>query len=262
MGIVASQWADRYITDFLLPGLARYTGVQPAVDEVRSALRDPYLCLRSFLGFYAFSRRGKDRVDTANAAVAALDEVMGDNPKPFLLASDASAMWAAFEEQCTINKRKPQEQLNVGLVAGIPELAQEIFRSDGVGSIAEWIEGTVVRTSRIEDQFMRIVDIRGVGPKVASVFLRDIVFLFSLEDQIDPIDRLYVQPLDKWTRTIAPAIIEEPGIDHSADWILAGKMAKYTRKSGISGVRFNMGVAALGAASGNAAEFLEHLPGS
>jgi hypothetical protein len=105
----------------------------------------------------------------------------------------------------------------------------------------------VHHTDRIEPQFLRLVDIRNVGPKLSSLLMRDVTFLYGLEDQIDPVDRLYVQPIDKWIRLIAPYVCDDPGIEDAADWVLAGKISKYTRRAGVSGVRFNMGATFFGA---------------
>ena len=37
------------------------------------------------------------------------------------------------------------------------------------------------------------------------------------------------------------------GIDEAADWILAGKVSKYARCAGVSGIRLNMGMSYFGA---------------
>jgi len=132
------------------------------------------------------------------------------------------------------------EQLNRGIVQGLPELAQEIEGQGGSGSIALWIVDAARKTGRIENQFMRMVEVRGVGPKLSSLILRDVVYLFNLEDRIDPVDRLYFQPIDRWTRVCAEFVVED--YEDAADWILAGKLSKVARKSGAKGVMFNMGV--------------------
>jgi len=168
-------------------------------------------------------------------------------------------LWANYLDICAERKKKPQEQLNLGPVAGIAELAQEVYRRDGVGSIAGWVHSGVAQTDRLEPQFLRMVDVRGVGPKLTSLFLRDVVFFFNLEERIDHSERLYVQPVDKWIRMIAPYVIDEPGIEDAADWILAGKLAKHTRHARISGVRFNMGATYFGMREIRSPEQLPHL---
>lgn len=251
MRAMAGEYADLYVEDELLPSLqVAAQSSSPTLDDVKAALTDPFRGLRALYGHYAFARRGKDKHDLAALAIEALNRVVSPETfEQFLRQPHADSLWTAYEDVCRGRSRKPLEQLNRGIIAGLAELAQEIYREDGVGSVVNWIVRSINGSDRVEDEFLRMVDIRGVGPKMTSVFIRDVVFLFGLEERLDPVDRLYVQPIDKWIRLIAPYIIEEPGIAEAADWILAGKLAKYTRRAGVSGVRFNMGTTAFGSGS-------------
>lgn len=246
MRAIAGPWADRYISEQLLPGLQRGLRLPQAhLKDLRTGMNDPYRCLQAFFTHYAFARRGRDRDDLGEMACQALRRCAGDDFVTLLTGADGECVWEAFCEICAERKRKTAEQLNKGILAGMVELAQEIYRLDGVGSVANWIWQGVLHTDRIEPQFLRIVDIRGVGPKTTSTFLRDMVFLYGLEDQIEHADRLYIQPVDKWSRMFAEMIVPELE-DSAVDWIIAGKLSKYTRRSGISGVRFNMGASYFG----------------
>lgn len=245
---LAGDRADRYVSEFLLHPLERLFE-QPSltIREVRDGFSDPFLCLRAIFGHYAFSRRGKDRADLSAAAVEALDRTCSaDDFESFLCEPDGGRLWESFLEVCEERKIKPSEQLNRGVIAGMGELAQEVFDLDDVGSIAGWVLKGVLQTDRLEPQFLRIVDIRGVGPKISSLFLRDVVHVFDLESQIDRTDRLYIQPIDKWLRMLAPYIMPEAEEESPADWVLAGKLAKYSRLAGVSGIRFNMGATYFG----------------
>lgn len=241
---LAGKCADRYVADLLLPPLAKSVRSIASVPAIKDGLLDPYCCLTALYEHYAFSRRGKDRQELASLASRALQRARerGD----LLEHKDASILWQEYLTLCAERKRKPMEQLNQGPIAGLLELAQEIYRLDGIGSIAGWTISGLAATDRVENQFLRIVDIRGVGPKVTSVFLRDVVFLFAQESRLDHIDRLYVQPIDKWIRLLAPHVLGEEGLDEAADWVLAGKMAKHARRSGVSGIRLNMGMSYFG----------------
>lgn len=245
---MANEWADVYVEEILLPSLLRAARAGSAdIEPIKEALSNPYKCLEAIYSHYAFARRGKDRQELSDLAIEALHRtVRPEAMDKFLALADASILWETYEAVCQERRKKPMEQLNRGVISGIAELAQEIYRLDGQGSIAEWVLKGVVQTDRIEPEFLRIVDIRGVGPKMTSVFLRDVVFLYGLEERIDHIDRLYVQPIDKWIRLMAAEVIDEEGAADAADWILAGKLAKYTRHAGVSGIRFNMGVTAFG----------------
>jgi hypothetical protein len=251
---IAGEYGDRYVGEVLLPSLARAARADAAsIKDVRDALSDPYRCLEAVYAHYAFSRRGRDRNELAQIAVEALHQAVRPAAfEQFLNQPDASVLWDHYVEVSRRYRRKPMEQLNRGVIAGLAELAQEVYRCDGVGSIANWVFKGVLQTDRLESQFLRIVDIRGVGPKLGSLFVRDAAFIFGLEEQIDPIDRLYLQPVDKWLRLMAPYLGEDA--EDSADWVLAGKLAKYTRRVGVSGVRFNMGVTYLGSKVARVAE--------
>lgn len=245
---MAGAGADGYIEDCMLPSLSAELGICASdLTGLKSGLSDPFLCLKTIYGHYAFSRRGKDRLHLSRIAVQALEQTA--NPAKFaqfLAERDASRLWDVFSAICEQHSRKPLEQLNRGIISGLAELAQEIYRADGNGSIADWAVSGIATDQRLEPAFERIVDIRGVGPKITSLLLRDIVLIHGIEDRVSLRDRLYVQPIDKWIRLIAPYVIEEPGIGDAADWILAGKLAKYARHGNVSGIRFNIGVTAFG----------------
>ena len=258
---LAGDRADRYIPEFLLYPLQRVFDQEAlTIRDLREGFSDPYLCLRALFGHYAFSRRGKDRADLSVLAVEALDRTCSeDDFESFLGESDGGRLWGGFLEACAESNHKPVEQLNRGVIAGLGELAQEIYRLDGVGSIAGWILKGVLQTDRLEPQFLRIVDIRGVGPKITSLFLRDTVYVYGLEAQIDRADRLYIQPIDKWMRLLAPYVIDEPDAESPADWVLAGKLAKYSRLAGVSGIRFNMGATYFGMREVKVPEMLDQV---
>ncbi len=246
--LLAGSRADRYIAEFLLQPIERLLDEQPlTIQDIRDTYTDAYDCLRVVYGQYAFSRRGKDRHELAEIALEALDRTCGpDDFEKYLAEPDASLLWKNYEAVCEDYKRKPMAQLNMGVIAGLCELAQEIYKIDDVGSIAGWILKGILQTDRIEPQFLRIVDIRGVGPKIASTMVRDVVFIYNVEPQVDRLDRIYIQPIDKWIRTLARYTVPEPNASEMADWILAGKLTKYARLAGVSGIRFNFGATYFG----------------
>jgi len=236
---ISERYGPLYAQELVLPRLLQHLPASERSEEAaRAMLCDPIGCLRGIFAEYAFARRGKERHDLACMAVEALKRTVAVTD--LLAAEDAVILWQAFEEVCLEHGKKPMEQLNRGVVQGLAELAQEIH-ADGVsGSIGLWIVDAARNTGRIENQFMRMVDVKGVGPKLSSLILRDVVYLFNLEDRIEPMDRLYFQPVDRWSRVIAEFVVED--YDEPADWILAGKLSKIARRSGTRGCMFNMGV--------------------
>lgn len=240
---ISERYGPLYTQELLLPRLLQHLpDSERSEDAARALLCDPIGCLRGIFAEYAFARRGKERHELAGMAVEALKRTVAVTD--LLAAEDAVSLWHAFEEVCLERGKKPMEQLNRGVVQGLAELAQEICASGASRSIGLWIVDAARNTGRIENQFMRMVDVRGVGPKLSSLILRDVVYLFNLEDRIEPMDRLYFQPVDRWSRVIAEFVVED--YDDPADWILAGKLSKIARKSGTKGCLFNMGVAYYG----------------
>lgn len=246
---VAGDYADRYIEDFLLHHLRKTIKLseKATVEDLREALEDPYLSLRVFYGQYAFSRRGRDRDILSQAALKSLDKLVdGKDFEAILGQADGVELWELFEAYCNENKIKPNEGQNRGLIQGMLELAQEIYSIDKVGSISTWVTDGVAQTGQMEAQFMRIVDIRGVGPKSTSTYLRDVLYINGMEDALDPADKIYVQPIDRWLRLISRYVVPEPDMERAADWIVAGKVSKYSRRARVSGLRFNMGTTYFG----------------
>lgn len=246
--ILADRFADQYVESFLIPQLGKasrkdWKTLQQWCDE----LEDPLSSLRVLLGYYAFSRRGKDREELSRIALRSLDQVLENRTIDELLVQpNGLELWTCFVAECANRGKKPNENQNRGLVQGLLELAQEIYRIDEIGSVAGWVAEGVQQTGRLEPQFLRIVDIRGVGPKNTSTFLRDMVFLYDLETSVMAADRIYMQPVDRWLRAICRFAVPEPDLEEAPDWIVAGKINKYARRAGVSLVRFDLGLTYFG----------------
>lgn len=245
---LSGEFADRYVQEFLLGHIRKILGMAEADQQsVADALESPFNALLVFFGHYAFGRRGKDREEFSSLAVESLKRLVTKTPfEKVLDQSDGTSLWESFDKLCIERKRKTNEMQNRGPIQGMLELAQEIHRLDPGLSLATWVTEGVLDTGRLEPQHVRIVDIRGVGPKSASAFLRDMVWLYDVEDAIEPAERLYVHPVDRWLRLVTPEVVPEPGLGDPADWIVAGKISKYARKAGVSGARFNMGTTYFG----------------
>lgn len=245
---LAGEYADRYAQDFLLGHIRKVLGHPDADKEaVAKDLEDPEKALIVFFAHYAFARRGKDREELAELAVQAMKKLSQERPFGEVLnLADGTLLWEKFEQICQERKRKSNEQQNRGPVQGMLELAQEIHRIDPELSLATWLIEGIEENGKLEPQHTRIVDIRGVGPKSASTFVRDMVWLYEAEEEVEPADRLFVQPVDRWLRMMVKYVVPEPDLDDPADWIVAGKISKYTRRAGVSGIAFNMGTTYFG----------------
>lgn len=245
---MAGEFAERYAEEFLLGHVRRSLGgAVPDKPSTAERIENPFDALLVFYAHYAFARRGKDRDDLSKLAADALRRLAATTPfEKVLEQPDGTALWTAFEQVCQDAHKKSGEQQNRGPIQGMLELAQEIYREDPELSLGTWIVDSLEEDGKLEDRHMRIVDIRGVGPKSASTFVRDMVWLYDAEDDIEPADRIYVQPVDRWLRLMVKYVVPEPGLDDPADWIVAGKVSKYTRRAGVSGIGFNMGTTYFG----------------
>jgi hypothetical protein len=245
---MATEYAEKYLTTFLIPQLERATGqTAETLDDWIDILDEPEAALRTFLGGYAYARRGKDRDLYGRISLRALDQLLTTTTfEDLLKQSDGTALWESYLVACQAKDVKPNESQNRGIVQGILELAQEIYTSDGVGSIAGWVADGVEETGRLEPQFLRIVDIRGVGPKSTSTFLRDLVLIYNVEKDVTPADRIHIQSVDRWLRLATKYCVPEPQADAMADWIVAGKINKYARKARVSSIRFTLGLTYFG----------------
>lgn len=244
---LADEFGEKYINELVYQPIQRVARIG-SVDSgaIRIALEDPATCLKVFLGIYAFARRGKDRDDLSNSAVTSVNRLFQSAEVNNILSRpDGTDLWRIFEEVSLAKGKKPHEAQNRGMIQGLLELVQEIYADDGRGSLALWIAGAA-EDGAVEDEFNRIVDIRGVGPKGTSTFIRDIVQIYDLEAKVEPSNRIYFQPVDRWLRAIAKLIVPEENMGEAADWIVAGKVSKYTRRAGVSGIRFSMGTTYFG----------------
>ncbi|QYK53990.1 MAG: hypothetical protein KF824_03625 [Fimbriimonadaceae bacterium] len=246
--LIAGKYCDKYVSTFLIPNLQKTIKKEfTTLEEWRLELDNPLSALQVFLGHYGFARRGKDRDECSRTALKALNLVLENQSIQELLAqADGTQLWNSYEAECLSKGRKSNEAQNRGIVQGLLELAQEIYREDNNGSIVTWLVDGVDNADRLEPQFLRIVDIRGVGPKSTSTFVRDIAFLYDLEKDIHPADRIYIQPVDRWLRAITEYVVPEPNMENAADWVVAGKINKYARRAKVSGVKFNLGLTYFG----------------
>jgi hypothetical protein len=83
-----------------------------------------------------------------------------------------------------------------------------------------------------------------VGPKVAALYLRDLVMLFNLSDSVKDDSAFCLQPIDTWVRKLARkvGIVDE----HADDPSIQRAIVKACAENGIPAFRFNQGAWYLG----------------
>lgn len=227
-----------FFEQVVIPNLCEGFASEGDVEAIADSLDDPIFALRTFFRSYAFARRGKDKHLLSECAATALRNVVEkSSPQAFLASDDAAALWDEFERLCQVRGQRPMEQLNRGVIQGMGELAQEIYRIDEAGSLCKWVQ----RAQKLTPVFERIVDIRGVGPKTSSCFLRDLIALYDQEESVENVERLILQPVDRWVRQITLRYAFDGADIDPVDWVIAGKASRLARLAGVSGLEYNMG---------------------
>jgi hypothetical protein len=159
----------------------------PIWNRHPSYLENQLDSIRIFLDGYAYERQGRNP-SYAHAAVDAIDSVISrqkshDFPK---------SVWEKFSKLL--------------LGKGLNKYVNPLFHTEAPCSciwcntksenmILNAIEAS--RRSQIRGIWERIKNIRGIGPKIASFFLRDIFVQFELNLSQD---RWLLQPVDIWVR--------------------------------------------------------------
>lgn len=78
-----------------------------------------------------------------------------------------------------------------------------------------------LENGQIRKALDRLRKIRGIGNKIASFFLRDLVIEYDLGDSIPYQDRWLLQPIDVWVRRIVRSLSEPSMNDEKiAEWIV------------------------------------------
>lgn len=245
--VLAGSWARLYQGDILLPTLARHSKATGRdLPEVVDALESSFSALRTVLGHYAFIRRGPAAEGFASLAVDALDSYIGDDERLAQLLGDflPPTLWDAIIGECARRGVRPNEQINRTMVDGILLLAHDLYREDGEGNILHWIRDSVLRGRPVKTVFERLVRIRSLGPKSASLLMRDTAWLYDVEHAVPGKERNLLQPVDVWHRRVADYLFGGA----EADWELAGRMTGAAQEAGVSGIALNMGVHYFGSA--------------
>ena len=88
-----------------------------------------------------------------------------------------------------------------------------------------------------------------VGPKIASLYLRDLVMLYGLEVKIPEDEKIYLQPIDTWVRQILHLIKIEDTNDRTSDNEVRSKIENFCSSMHINQIEFNHGIWYIGSNS-------------
>ena len=227
--------------EFLLTKLSRYADryrkkhIGNPSFVAKKLRNDPQYAL---VFFYqrTFARAGGEQADYSATAIRALR--IAARPAGFeSLMSKPTAdeiLWKRFLDICRSQGKKPNAKLNREVVSGIARFSMKSDKRN----IAARFEEQIVRDG-LAEAYLSLRQLRGVGKKIASFLLRDLVTALEIEDQI-PKDALWLlQPVDTWIK--ATAVYLWPDLARTTESFIAFYLTKQCLKHNVSPIRFNQG---------------------
>jgi hypothetical protein len=112
-------------------------------------------------------------------------------------------------------------------------------------NIVKWASSLAI-SDDIELAWNKLVKIRGIGNKIASLFLRDIVYAFEInEDKIK--GKVYLQPIDVWTERGAKALAQFLSRTPNSYWEFAKVLVEVSEYAAVRPTLTNVGLWIFGA---------------
>lgn len=171
----------------------------PAQMQLSRLRSDPGYGLKSFLYHFAFERAGAPRGYRVAAAKAV--ELAYRDGSPGSIPQRFREFYGG----------KPNKKLNPCLDPRIGAIDMR----------------TVVHRVTVGDLrgAFDLLDLRGIGHKLRSFFLRDLVSILGVEEDCgtEPCNLLYCQPVDTWVRQTAESLLS----DVAADWPKNLRLSSY-----------------------------------
>lgn len=200
-----------------------------------------------FLKGYAFERQGTSPAYSKNACEA-LRNILRDNRRRVPGRVLSRELWREF---CLIggyvggrganpkrNPLKPRIGRDViSICSGLVDDSHNIF-AFAQGALHS-LEDDEVRTAH-----QQLCRIRGVGPKIASFFLRDVAIDSGLANALIA-SNIKLQPIDIWIRRIVSSLCND--IDGASDNDFAERVVDLAKDAGESPLLFNAGAWYFGA---------------
>ncbi len=199
---------------------------------------DQWASLRLFLGSYAYERQGR----SPDYSSVACDVIRELESEPFDERT-ASTAWCKFEQK--LNKKNT----NPGLNPLCPKHTkyhwkdgvEKTIKKDSAVKLASQLGKPIVAWARdatargdLKNVHAKLTEINGVGPKIASLFLRDLAVWYKL---VPTQDRQLLQPIDTWEAFVASKMGGD-GVPESRH----DKCARYIMRQSQNPERANQGI--------------------
>jgi len=227
MSFFAGKWADYYQKEH-----------KRTPKWLPLLLENPQRGLEFFL-HNGFARAGGEQAGYGNIAVKALGNCVSSTGSYQALIEKDNApeiVWVEFEKICEKQGKGVNKRVNEGVIKGLIKLSKESFQYNynPFRYMINKIE------SSMTDAFLTLRNIKGIGDKIASFLLRDIVCILDAEMKIPLKHRIFLQPIDRWIKGIAKYLWKDIN-ERTPDWVIAQRIVDKCEEFEISGVRFNQG---------------------
>jgi len=98
-----------------------------------------------------------------------------------------------------------------------------------------------IKSKKIAEAYLILDEIWSIGPKIASLILRDVVYIYELEGCLSEEDYYFLQPIDTWVHNLSKRI----GLVDKGSKIYKGEAKDITDKCfefGVNPIHYNQGV--------------------
>ena len=219
----------------------------------KNQFKDGYTALVCFLKNYAYERQGSPKA-YSEIAVECVSRYKGEKEWEVPTEKDAEILWnhykdIAKEEFNLIKKNKKTGKEEVKVNKSRNPMNNEKkdgiidkLASDNIPNIAIHVRDYISKddTQRAYN-FMK--SIRGIGEKISSFYLRDIVYLAGLDEK--NISDLYLlQPIDTWLEQTLKILFKSDVPQKLKE--KQTRIVDLCKESGVSSISFNQGAWVLG----------------
>ncbi len=205
-------------------------------EAAKDLLNDPVKGLAFFLE-NSFARAGGEQAGYGIIASKALYSCIIDESSYEALMKQDNAcdlVWKSFVLICNEKGFKKNDKLNEPVVKGLVKLAQKSSYLNPFKELSSKIPENMI------EAFFLLRNIYGIGDKIASFNLRDVVSIMNMENKIKPQDQILIQPVDRWVNGIAGYIWGYLP-ERTPYWLVAYKIISECEKYGCLPTSFNQG---------------------
>lgn len=205
--------------------------------DIGLMLRDWWQGLQYFLHYSFFQGRADTiSIKVEKTAMNILKRyIAGKSTNALIRLSKGNFAKIRKELKQVIGKRKIGKGRDIDMVISILNFASKLKEKNIVKySISK------IKKGELKSHFYELQTIISIGPKIASLYLRDLVWMYSLERLISKDDLVYLQPVDTWVRKVAfkTGIIDDIKL---SDTQVRQKIVEACQNLDISTIKFNQG---------------------